>query len=476
VEIPTRLGKYEIEGVLGKGAMGVVYKAHDPLIERPVAIKTVRKDTIDPEVSAQFMARFRNEARAAGRLLHPNIVAIYEYGEDDGVAFIAMEYVDGTGLREYLNRKARFDFAQLTAIMSQLLQALEFAHARGVIHRDIKPANMILTHDGTLKVADFGIARVDTSTLTMAGMIMGTPSYMAPEQCRGEPSDHRADLFSAGVVFYELLTGEKPFSGSVESITYQICHHEPKAPSQLSQLALPPALDPLIATALAKSPAQRFQNARAFHHALREAAGSSREGATQLDATVLNLEQVELQPSSHTWDDTVLSTVERKLAQYVGPLSKMLVRRAATQSHGLAELCALLATHIGDPEARGQFVAAVEKSGAQVGAAAQSQRPAATGSSAPARATSASSGAGSTRRGEGSKVLDPAPAGVGLPLDQAFIDRTTTRLAAYLGPIAKVVARKAAQQAQTRQEFVQIVASHIGTQDRLAFLRETDPI
>src|SRR4029079_14111925 len=191
---PARRGKYEIQGVLGKGAMGVVYKAFDPHIERVVAIKTVRKDLVDPDLAEQFMARFKNEARAAGRLHHPNIVGVYEYGEDDSVAFIAMEYVDGTGLREYLNRKARFEIGQIVAIATQLLQALEFAHGRGVVQRDIKPANLILTSDGALKVADFGIARIDTTSLTMTGMVMGTPSYMSPEQCQGKDSDHRTDL------------------------------------------------------------------------------------------------------------------------------------------------------------------------------------------------------------------------------------------------------------------------------------------
>src|SRR6476646_11622050 len=218
---PTHLGKYEIESVLGRGAMGVVYKATDPHIERTVAIKTVRKDLLDADLAAQFMSRFRNEARAAGRLHHPNIIGIYEYGEHESVAYIAMEYVDGIGLREDLNRGARFDLQQIVAIAAQLLLALEFAHAQGVIHRDIKPANLILTSAGTLKVADFGIARVDASNLTMTGMVMGTPSYMAPEQCQGLPSDHRADLFSVGVVLYELLTGVKPFDGSIESIAYR---------------------------------------------------------------------------------------------------------------------------------------------------------------------------------------------------------------------------------------------------------------
>src|SRR5436190_20975407 len=152
---PEKLGKYEIQGVLGKGAMGVVYKAFDPHIERTVAIKTVRMDLVDPDLTAQFIGRFKNEARAAGRLHHPNIVGIYEYGEHENVAFIAMEYVEGTGLREYLNRKAQFEFHQVIAILVQLLGALEFARAQGVVHRDIKPASLILTSSGTLKVADF---------------------------------------------------------------------------------------------------------------------------------------------------------------------------------------------------------------------------------------------------------------------------------------------------------------------------------
>src|SRR5947199_9529156 len=249
---PLTLGKYEIQSVLGKGAMGVVYKAFDPHIERTVAIKTVRKDLVDPDLAAQFMGRFKNEARAAGRLHHPNIVGVYEYGEDDKVAFIAMEYVDGTGLREYLNRKARFEFGQLVAITSQLLQALEFAHVRGVVHRDVKPANLIMTSGGALKVADFGIARIDTSNLTNAGMVMGTPSYMSPEQCQGKEIDRRSDLFSAGVVLYELLTGEKPFSGSIEAIAFKICYEDPRPPSAISKLPISPSPDAVLAPALAK--------------------------------------------------------------------------------------------------------------------------------------------------------------------------------------------------------------------------------
>ena len=455
---PAHLGKYRIEGVLGRGAMGVVYKAVDPHIERMVAIKTVRKDVVDADVADQFMARFRNEARAAGRLHHPNIVSIYEYGEDADMAYIAMEYVDGTGLREYLNRKAQFELAQIVAIMSQLLQALEYAHDRGVVHRDIKPANLILTHGGTLKVADFGIARIDASSLTMTGLVMGTPSYMAPEQCQGKASDHRADLFSAGVVFYELVTGRKPFVGALESIAYQICHEDPPPPSQVSAIELPSGMDPLMATALAKDPELRFQNARAFQFALRLAAGEAAPAASAAETTVLNLAGVPLEPAGPAvWDDTVLTTVERQLAHFVGPLAKVMVRQAAPQAHDVHELYALLAAKIEDPERRRLFVSA----------------PAVSEASGPHGAPTHPSGAArhgthvtEARHATASRTHTPRP------LEPAFVDQTTARLAVYIGPIAKVLARKAAQRARNADEFVQLCAEHIGTQDRHAFLRE----
>jgi eukaryotic-like serine/threonine-protein kinase len=457
---PARLGKYEIERVLGKGAMGIVYKARDPHIERAVAIKTVRKDLLDADLAEQFMARFRNEARAAGRLHHPNIVGIYEYGEDADVAYIAMEYVEGTGLREYLNRKARFDIGQIVAIMSQLLHALDFAHAQGVVHRDVKPANLILTSSGALKVADFGIARVDASNLTMTGMVMGTPSYMAPEQCQGLPSDHRADVFSAGVVLYELLTGLKPFAGSIETIAYKICHEQPRPPSELSALALSASMDALVATALAKRPDDRFQHARAFDLAIRLAAGAAQGPGGE--TTVLNLAELPLQPpGAHVFDDALLVTAERQLVRFVGPMARILVRQAAGQAHDPRELYTLLAGHIDDPRERERF--------------ARSGAPDASGSHGPATThgtTSARSHA--TRSGE-----TPHPAATRTraprPLEQAFVDHTTSRLAVYLGPIAKVLASRAAREARDADEFVRLVAAHIGTQERDAFLREVDP-
>ena len=281
-------------------------------------------------------------------------------------------------------------------------------------------------------------------------------------------SDHRSDLFGAGVVLYELLDRRETRSpASVESITYKICHENPRPPSEVSSLALPASIDALVATALAKDPAQRFQNARAFSHALREAIGASGEGGTSIDATVINLAQVQLQPPVQAWDDTVITTVERRFAHFVGPMSKMLVRRAAAQTHDLAELYSLLATHIGDPRSRQQFM---DERAKEIPAA-----PAGTSGSAAASARPGTAAHTARRTAAGekySRTAGSASASASPRLEQPFVDETTSRLVTYLGPIAKVVARKAAQQAHTQQEFVQIVASHIGTQDRLAFLRE----
>jgi serine/threonine-protein kinase len=436
---PVKIGKYEVQSVLGKGAMGVVYKAFDPGIERVVAIKTVRKDLVDPDLVEQSMARFKNEAVAAGRLLHPNIVSVYEYGEDDANAFIVMEFVEGTGLREFLNRGANFDLGQISAMMTQLLQALDFAHERGVVHRDIKPANLILTKSGALKVADFGIARIDTSNLTTMGMVMGTPSYMSPEQCQGQTVDRRSDLFSAAVVLYELLAGEKPFSGALETIGYKICHEDPRPPSSVSRIALSPTIDAVLATALEKNPEARFQNAKAFNRALRQACDALVADDSQ-GATEINLAAVRMgpPPSATDWDETVLRTVERQLAHHLGPLARVMLRKAAAQTRDVSQLYAMLAESISDPVGRQRFIDSTP-------GASTSPHVIATGQTLKTQA---------------------------LPLNKDFVDQTTMRLAAYLGPIAKVVVNRAAQKAASQQEFVELVAGHLGTHERGAFLRE----
>jgi eukaryotic-like serine/threonine-protein kinase len=259
-----KLGKYDIVDELGRGAMGVVYKGFDPSLERFVAIKTIRTDLLREEDDASMqLARFKREAQAAGRINHPNIVAIYEYGEADGTTFIAMEFVEGRSLKDYLDAQERFTIPRIVTMMTSLLSALQYSHDKGVVHRDIKPANIMVTKEGAIKVTDFGIARLESSTLTQAGMALGTPSYMSPEQFMGQTVDARSDIYSAGVVLYQLLTGEKPFTGAVTTIMHRALNSMPDRPSVLN-VQVPAAFDDVIAKSMAKRPEGRYQTAQEF--------------------------------------------------------------------------------------------------------------------------------------------------------------------------------------------------------------------
>ncbi|MBI2750894.1 MAG: serine/threonine protein kinase, partial [Burkholderiales bacterium] len=260
--VPPKLGKYVIRRELGRGAMGVVYEGFDPFIERTVAIKTIKPERMD-QAASEMLARFKREAQAAGRLNHPNIVSIYEYGEENGTAFIAMEFIKGKELKDYFESCQRFANRDIARIMGEILGALDHAHRNGVTHRDMKPANVIILEGGVVKVADFGIARIESSELTQAGTVLGTPSYMSPEQFLGTPVDGRSDIFSCGVILYQFLTGERPFSGAVTTIMHKVLKEEPLAPSMLNT-TLPPAWDAVVKRALAKSPAERYQSAAQF--------------------------------------------------------------------------------------------------------------------------------------------------------------------------------------------------------------------
>ncbi|MFO1326836.1 MAG: protein kinase [Rubrivivax sp.] len=281
---PTTLGPYHIAEVLGEGAMGVVYKAVDPRIDRVVALKTLRLPLHvgTGDGGQRLRARFRQEAVAAGRLSHPGIVQLYEFDEHDGVAFIAMEFVEGPTLAQRMERGGRLDDAEIDELMLQLLDALQHAHEQRVWHRDIKPANLIVTRDGRLKVADFGIARVDGGGVTQAGKLVGTPIYIAPEQFTGGAIDHRVDLYAAGVVMYQLLAGQSPFKGTTQELIYQAVHQLPPLPGRLPGVRRAPHYDDIVSRALAKDPAQRWASARQFADALR------RRGAQQ-ETTLLDV-------------------------------------------------------------------------------------------------------------------------------------------------------------------------------------------
>ena len=257
----AKAGRYELLEELGRGAMGVVYRAHDPVIGRTVAVKTLRVSEhasgLPPE---ELLRRFQTEARAAGLLSHPNIVSVYDAGKENDFFYITMELVEGKSLQSLLGERHAFPLARVLRLMQQACSALEFAHQHNVVHRDIKPANLILTPDDTLKISDFGTAKILQFQTAQTGQIVGTPSYMSPEQIKGRPVDGRSDIFSLGGVLYELLTGEKPFPGdTITAVIYKIVSEEPAAPRDLDA-SIHPGLSAIVLRALAKSPDARFRS------------------------------------------------------------------------------------------------------------------------------------------------------------------------------------------------------------------------
>jgi len=261
--IGTRLGRYEIDAEIGRGAMGLVYQAHDPKIDRVVAIKTISLSTQEIEEETEFRERFFLEARAAGRLSHPGIVTIFDVGEEEEThePYIVMEFVAGQPLNRFLaGSNRRLPLGPALQITQEIAEALNYAHAQGVIHRDIKPANILVTLDGHVKIADFGIAKLNQGLMTMPGQVLGSPAYMAPEQLSGENADARSDLFSLGVILYSMLTGFRPFQGnSTATVSFKVVNRDP-LPVTSFDSEFPAELDRLVSKAIAKDPEQRYQS------------------------------------------------------------------------------------------------------------------------------------------------------------------------------------------------------------------------
>jgi len=265
------LGRYEIKGVLGKGAMGLVYDGRDPNLDRRVAIKTILTRQLDAKEQKEVAMRFEREVTAVARLNHRNIVQVYDFGSENDLAYIVMEFIQGRELESYFKKGERFDLKTLFKLQIELLDALDFAHEAGIIHRDVKPANVMVDAAGHAKLTDFGVARLTDGPqgeATRMGKQIGTPSYMSPEQIQGVPLDRRSDVFSAGIIFYQFLTGKKPFeSGSQFGLQAKIVQEDPVWPSALVQV--PPEYDRVMARALAKDPEQRYKSARKFADALK---------------------------------------------------------------------------------------------------------------------------------------------------------------------------------------------------------------
>ena len=268
-----KLGRYDLIRVLGKGAMGLVYEGRDPNLDRRVAIKTIKVENLSEEAAAEYEVRFRTEARSAARLQHPNIVSVYDSDRDGDMAFLVMEFVEGDDLKHHLDKGTVYTLQQTLSIMVDLLSALSYAHSQKIVHRYIKPANLLVQASGSIKLADFGVARIQDSgdATRTQGSIVGTLKYMSPEQLEGRPTDARADLFAAAVVLYQLLTSQRPFDGDSDfAVIQKIVNHTPGAVT-LYNPKLPPAIDVVVAKALAKSRDMRYGSAQAFLAALQAA-------------------------------------------------------------------------------------------------------------------------------------------------------------------------------------------------------------
>jgi serine/threonine-protein kinase len=476
---PTHIGKYRIDRVLGAGAMGVVYLAFDPHLERPVALKTVRRELLASEDhSGDMLQRFRNEARAAGRLAHPNIVTVHDFGDDGGTAYIVMEYVAGHGLDTLLVRGRALPLSDAFHWLTQLLAALAYAHEAGVVHRDIKPANLLVTTAGLLKVADFGVARIG-SGVTSVGWMIGTPSYMSPEQFEGQAVDARSDLFSAGVVLYRMLTGRQPFAGSPDTIRQRVMKETPRPPSEIVS-ALPPPIDAMLARALARRPEDRFGSAAEWLASLRSLAidpaqanddrtivtphaSLAASSPTPASASGSANRPMPVPAAAQNWPPDLLERIERLLATHIGPLASLLVRRAAVQANDLPALGSQLAAVLPDTE-RSQF----EQAFARLTTSLQDMSIATWSAPAPRVETPATNV---------SPVSPPTAASAppASAIDQASIDSVAVTLTVYLGPIAKMVASREARRAANFDEFVQRVEDCItDAAQRRRFRRDLD--
>jgi serine/threonine-protein kinase len=273
-----RLGRYEIVSEIGKGAMGTVYKAVDPMLDRTVALKTIGVAANDPDL-AEYESRFYLEAKAVGGLNHPNIVTVYDVGNSGGMPYLAMEYIEGRELAALTREGRPLPLQQALDIAVQVAEGLAYAHAHGVVHRDIKPANVLLAADGTAKIADFGIARMRSAEARAEAVnVLGSPRYMSPEQVLGRRADHRSDIFSLGVMLYEMLTGSAPFAGAdLNAILFQIVNLVPPAPSTIAP-GTPTMLDFIVAKALTKSPEERYGSSRELADDLRQCRGNLAAG------------------------------------------------------------------------------------------------------------------------------------------------------------------------------------------------------
>ena len=435
---PDRIGKYRIDAVLGEGAMGVVYRAHDPNIDRAVAIKTIHTHLIGAEERENWLDRFAREARAAGRCMHPNLVTVFDYLIEGGAPYLVMELVEAQTLGDRMARGPLPGIAEIDALMTQMLEGLGAIHAAGIVHRDVKPANIMLLDDGRLKLADFGVARVEALGATMGGMI-GTPSYMSPEQFRGATVDARSDIFAAGVILFELLTGQKPYPsrnlGELSQLVIQGAH---RLPCELSP-DLNEGIDAVVARALAADPESRFQTAGDFLAALTEELNSTEAKALSETGarTVLVPPPAESgtpalsQTLADRLPESVFSRIESQLIEKIGPIGRVMLRKVASSTDDVERMIEMLAEQIGDPDDSRAFTDSIRR-----------------------------------------YLSGGTLSGSGVPPE--VVEAFTRELVPLIGPIAKVVVQRTARQARSPEDLRETLAGQIDDpRERARFLERT---
>lgn len=451
------MGKYRIDHVIGRGAIGVVYKGYDEHIDRPLAIKTLRPDFL-PTIgdNAELMRRFALEARSAGRCLHPNIVTVFDFVEHEGAPYIVMEYVNAGTLDNVLRRGTMPPVRQVGEIMAQLLFALGYAHSKGVIHRDVKPANILCPSASSIKVSDFGVAYIESLDMTQTGLgvPIGTPNYMAPERFFGRPADARSDLFSAGVVLFQLLTGAKPFAATDLSELLRLLSEAQPPSLRTFRPELWPELDDVVHRALARNPDERFQTADAFIDALNLAIEARPpDNLRPLDLTALShLPAAEApgttrQKLNQTVADLLpadtIDALSKTLARWLGPIARVVVKQAAQQASDTTALLDLLYGQIKGEADADAFRAAA------------------------GRVLMASTGTLEASRPAGDTASRKGPA---FALSEADARQVTTFLLPLVGPVASVLVTRQAAQAKTLDDFLHRLAGYLPDDDGRARL------
>lgn len=461
--VPATIGRYVVENLVGIGGMGQIFKAHDPEIRRSVAIKLISTRLMSGTDSEEYIRRFRREAQAAARCAHPNIVAIYDFALHEGQPFMAMEFVYGVSLRQALDAAPVMAVPDAIGIMLQVLDALASAHELGVIHQDIKPANIMLTPEMRVKVADFGISRFVNAEVTSISSSMGTPNYMSPEQCLGDAMDGRSDIFSAGATLFEMVAGMRAFPGhNLADVTHRIRFDRlPLLPAPVRAAA--PRLQLVLERAMEKQPEDRFHTGKEMAEALRQVLGGfgdQKEDKTRVSSIgspVMSSTAIppDLQnamrsdtgsgqlPYGSQIDPETLRALEDKLVGYVGPIARVLVRTTAGRSRSVSDLCSQLALSVNDQAERERFRREVD-------------------SLIRGRPSLAS---GPPSRGDRSGPRDR------LPEDE--LERVQAALTQYVGPIARVLVRRATADAASVEALWLSLSNHIESPaERSAFLRQ----